>query len=361
MGEQQSQASFKDVKKSMGFDEMLDDSTKLMKKFGKAGEIGKFMKEQKGKKLNVTPQNGMCVCPTCGNQHPHGPGGEQPQPAAPAAPAPVMGSPTSGSKEDDENTASSVSNTLGKVHENINKLIKSKSFSGHFKVNYNLVQNKVNGELQKTQKEEMQANKDLDKTEGQITKMRRSSGSSFVTSMIFGGPLATLMFTVVGGLILIALVRVAWRSWKKKYMPETDKKKFTIFGIAIPGVNQIKAFLLGIYNFIRVGIPNSLDRFKGFFKRVYEALWGKNGCIRNVDMIWITIKKLVFAWIIGQTKKVVGGWLTKILLRVAKLIPGWGTAIAFIAELAPELYVFISTQLMLYWQNKNAEAVSEAE
>ena len=40
------------------------------------------------------------------------------------------------------------------------------------------------------------------------------------------------------------------------------------------------------------------ERFLGEFKRVYEALWGKNGCIRNVDMIWITIKKLVFAWII---------------------------------------------------------------
>lgn len=160
--------------------------------------------------------------------------------------------------------------------------------------------------------------------------------------MIFGGPLGALMFTVVGGLILITLARIAWRKWKKAYMPQTDKKKFTIFGIPIPGVNEIKAFAIGIYNFVRVGIPNKLARLKHFFTGVYSTLFGKNGCLRNVEMIKITAKKLIGAWIIGHTKKV-GGAIMKIIGKLISFIPGFGPLAQFIIEFAPEIYTFITT------------------
>lgn len=152
-----------------------------------------------------------------------------------------------------------------------------------------------------------------------------------------------IMFTIAGGLVLITLARVALRQWKKKYMPTTDPRTFTILGVPIPGVNTIKAIGLGIWNFIVVGIPEYYGRIKNFFGKIYNELFGKNGCIRNVDMMVLTLKKIVAAWIIGHTKKAVGGWIGKLLLKLAKVIPGWGTALAFVAELAPQLYSFIAT------------------
>ena len=43
------------LQKEFGFDVLSDDSTKLMKNFGKSGAIGKFVKEQNGTKLKTSP------------------------------------------------------------------------------------------------------------------------------------------------------------------------------------------------------------------------------------------------------------------------------------------------------------------
>lgn len=83
--------------------------------------------------------------------------------------------------------------------------------------------------------------------------------------------------------------------------------------------------------------------------------------MRNTDMIVLTLKKIVAAWIIGRTKEVVGGWIAKLLLKLVKVIPGWGTAIGFIAELAPALYSFITTQIMLLWAKSEETKIEERE
>jgi hypothetical protein len=43
-------------------------------------------------------------------------------------------------------------------------------------------------------------------------------------------------------------------------------------------------------------------------------------------------------------------------LKLAKYIPGWGTAIAFLCEIAPQLYAFIMNQILQAWQKSQAES-----
>lgn len=57
-----------------------------------------------------------------------------------------------------------MSNALGKIHQNIGKLIKNGAFKGNFTVDYNKIQMKVNGDLRSTEKEEGKISQDLDKT-----------------------------------------------------------------------------------------------------------------------------------------------------------------------------------------------------
>ena len=269
-----------------------------------------------------------------------------------------MASPSSSSGGSGKLDRGELLNTLGKIHGNINKMIGSTQFRGHFTVDYGRTQGRINNVLGQTDKTNEETDKDLTKTEHAIKRTKRSRG--LMSTFIFGGPLAGIAFTIVGGLILITLARIAWRKWKKTYMPETDGKKDKVFGFTIPGVGAIKAFAIGIYNFVKFGIPIYIEKLSRFFKGVYEDLFGKSGCLRNVEMIKITAKKLIGAWIIGHTKKV-GGALMKIIGKLIAFIPGFGPFAQFIIEFAPEIYTFITTQLMLMWQNKNAEAVAEGE
>jgi hypothetical protein len=54
-------------------------------------------------------------------------------------------------------------------------------------------------------------------------------------SRLLNGGITGLLFTIIGGLILITLARIALRKWCDAYMPKPDGSKMTIFGIEIPG------------------------------------------------------------------------------------------------------------------------------
>ena len=80
----------------------------------------------------------------------------------------------------------------------------------------------------------------------------------------------------------------------------------------------MKAVGIGLWNFFTVGLANHWDRLKLFFYNIKESLFGKKGAFKN--MIWVrhTLRRIIFAWIIGQTKKVGG----KVLGLILKII-GW--------------------------------------
>ena len=179
--------------------------------------------------------------------------------------------------------------------------------------------------------------------------------------MIFGG-LGKLLVIALGAVILIALARVAWRKWKKAYMPKPDGSKMTIFGISIPNWDGIKAFAIGLKNFFTVGLPNWYDRLKLFFQGIHNTLFGKKGAFKNMAQTKNTLRKIVGALIIGWAKKTFGGLLVKALIWVLNIaFPGAGSIVNFIVELIPAIITFISTQLMIMWSNKKAAEEEKAD
>lgn len=75
-------------------------------------------------------------------------------------------------------------------------------------------------------------------TEENVEKIKKGKGSNkgnFILRLITGGPLVGLLFTVAGALLLISSSRVLVKKWSDTYMPKTDVKNLTIFGIQIPG------------------------------------------------------------------------------------------------------------------------------
>lgn len=81
---------------------------------------------------------------------------------------------------------------------------------------------------------ELGINRDLKDTEKGIRKLKNKNKGSLLSRLMNGG-ITGLMFTIIGGLILIALARIAFRKWADAYMPKPDKSKMTIFGVEIPG------------------------------------------------------------------------------------------------------------------------------
>lgn len=130
----------------------------------------------------------------------------------------------------------------------------------------------------------------------------------------------------------------------------------TIFGVPIPGWSTLKSIGLGIYNFVTVGLRNFIDRLSGFFKGIKKKLFGKKGAIRDGIETRNTMRKLFGAWLIGVVRKSAGGVLAKILGWVLSIVPGVGPILSFIVKLIPAIITFISTQVMLHWNNKKADA-----
>ena len=119
-------------------------------------------------------------------------------------------------------------------------------------------------------------------------------------------------------MLLITLARMALRKWADTYMPKSDGSKFRIFGIEIPGLGEIKALGIGIWNFVTVGIPNYYNRLKLFFSDVKNTLFGPKGILRDMAAVKDAIRRIIAAWIVGQTKKV-GGAILSVVLQVI----GW--------------------------------------
>ena len=179
--------------------------------------------------------------------------------------------------------------------------------------------------------------------------------------MIFGG-IRSLLVIALGAVILIALARVAWRKWKKAYMPKPDGSKMTIFGISIPNWDGIKAFAIGVKNFFTVGLANWYDRLKLFFHNIHDTLFGKKGAFKNMDQTKNTLRKVGMSLIIGWANQKFGGWLVKALVWVLNIaFPGAGSIVYFISELIRMLIVFITTQVMLIWNNKKAAEEEKAD
>lgn len=165
----------------------------------------------------------------------------------------------------------------------------------------------------------------MSETEKGIKDLKKGKGS-FLSKLLFGA--WKMAFIVVGGILLITLARMAFRAWSNKFMPKSDGSKFKIFGLEIPGLGEIKAFGLGIWNTITVGLPNLWDRVKLFFGKIHKQLFGKKGMFRDAIETRNTLRKIAGAFIIGIAKKVAAsgpmGWLWKLLGFLLGLIPGAG-------------------------------------
>lgn len=236
--------------------------------------------------------------------------------------------------------------TLGTIHDNLGKTMNNKKFKNSFMLNYKPIQKGVKKQLDKVGSDEKTISQDLAETEKGIKKLKNKKKGSFLSRLMNGG-ITGLIFKVIGGLILIALARIALKKWKEAYMPPTDGSTMTIFGFQIPGWDTIKAIGIGIYNFVTVGLMNHYDRLKLFFGNLHNQLFGKKGAIRSMAQVRHILRRIVWAWIIGQTKKAVRGlcdWLLDILaVPLNALAPGAGLVLKFLIKLLPEIYSFITT------------------
>lgn len=300
---------------------MVPGIAKIGKDMSKVGKGKQPIQPKADTKLNVQPsKNGMCTCPICGHVHPkggaHGHQQLQQQSVAPAADTQCSG----------KLTKSGVLNTIGKVHENVQKQLNNKKFRNAFMMNYSKIQGGLQKQMKKMDKTESTISKDLTKTKKNIGKLKnealKSKGRGLL-GILMGGPIGIIAFTIVGGLVLITLARMAISKWTATYMPKPDGSKMSIFGIPIPGWDTMKALGLGIWNFITVGLPNYWNRLSNFMGNVKEQLFGKNGMFRDAIETRNTLRKIIGALVIANTKRF-GGIIIKILGVALSFIPGVG-------------------------------------
>lgn len=220
-------------------------------------------------------------------------------------------------------------------------------------INYGRLQKGIMKQMKAIDNEEGIIAKDTAKTQKGINDIKKGGkGGGNIFMSLLGG-LTSFMFFIIGGLIIISLIRIALRKWVNAYMPPTDGSTMTIFGFQIPGWDTIKSFAMGIWNWVTVGFPIMWEKLKMFFGGIHRFLFGKKGVLRNGAQAMSTLKRIVHAYIIGVAKKGYG-WFFKILGFALSFIPGWGPALQFICKLLPAIVTFIWTQIMLAWHKKGA-------
>lgn len=194
-------------------------------------------------------------------------------------------------------------------------------------------------------KSEESISSDLKTTEKGIKKSRKGKGlMQMLMNLGFG--FLNMVWIAIGGLILITLVRMALSKWKKTYMPPSDGSTLTIFGVKIPGWAGIKSLMVGVRNFLLVGIPNMWTKLKAFTSNAFSSLFGPKGIIRDLGRARAAIIRIAVAWITGQTKKAGGKvvkWILKIIGWAFAWVPGVYSVCNFLAEFGTHLYAYIMT------------------
>ena len=218
--------------------------------------------------------------------------------------------------------------------------------------------------MKKVDKYEDNISKDLKKTEKGIKSIKRKSKAKGLLGMLFGG-FTSILFTIIGGLILITLARMAMKKWKDTYMPKSSGSGMSIFGIPIPGWDTMKSIAIGIRNFIMVGIPNMFDKLSHFFGDLKQRLFGKKGIFKDGATTKFNLLRIIGAVITGHVKKA-GGAVLGVLLKVFGTVlniflPGAGSALIFLAKFGPYLFTFITNQIMALWMGKKASAEKSAK
>lgn len=279
----------------------------------------------------------------------------------PVKPKSPKDSPASDSSDQDKLDKGKIVQSIGTMHNNLAGLLRGKKFAGYFAPDYAKINNRIKKQLRVVNKDEKKTKSYLDRTKKNIQDLKANQRSNPLLNLLLGG-LTNIMFASIGVIFLISLAREAFENWKKEYVPETDPETGKIFGIEIPGLAEIKAYAWGLWNFMKFGVPKYYQQFTNFFGGIYDELFGKKGCIRDLDQIKVTLTRIVLSWVIGQTKEIGGSGIAKLLkmtLKLAKYIPGWGTAIAFLCEIAPQLYSFIMNMILQAWQKNQASKDTE--
>ena len=181
-------------------------------------------------------------------------------------------------------------------------------------MDFNKIQGGLQKQMEKVDKAEASIHKDLNKTKKGIKQLQdeKKKKTGGLLGMLLGGVGKTI-FTIIGGLILITLARMAIKKWSDTYMPTNDGSTMSIFGIPIPGWSTMKALGLGIWNFITVGLPNYWDRLRHFIGNIKKQLFGKKGIFRDGIETRNTLRKVLWAIGIGFAKQKLIGPIAKIL------------------------------------------------
>ena len=241
-------------------------------------------------------------------------------------------------------SSSKVVETLGNIHNSIRLMLKDKKFVSNFMLNYQGIQKKVGGQMKEIDKSEEKLSKDVHSTEKGIASLKRNNKSGNILKTLLN-PLGHVAIIALGGLILITLARAVIGKWKKTYMPKTDGSTMTIFGFQIPKWAEMKAFAIGIKNFVLVGLPTLWNKLKLFIGGVKDKLFGKKGIFRSMAWAKYTLKRIVTALILGWAKKGMG-IVFKILGFALSFIPGFGPALKLLCDLMPLIITFVTNQIV---------------
>lgn len=115
--------------------------------------------------------------------------------------------------------------------------------------------------------------------------------------------------------------------------------------------------MVGVRNFIVVGIPSMWGKVRGFFGKISNVLMGRNSPLRSRKKFLNTLNRIMDAFTIGLRKKAVGA-VADILMGILNMfVPGAGSVVKIIITIVPALMSFIMTQVMLL--KKDAELDSE--
>ena len=113
-----------------------------------------------------------------------------------------------------------------------------------------------------------------------------------------------------------------------------------------------------------VGLPNYWNRLKRFMGNIRKSLFDKKkGILRDMAATKNAVRRIIAAWIIGNTKKV-GGKIASLVLKVIGWafcwIPGVQPVCNLLAYIGPLIWSFVTNQLMKMWSEGYADAERSA-